>query len=417
MDIREYSFSDEIKKQLGYIIRENRKSRLNNLKNSTLIENNPYTKENFCENNLICHYHTLTKLENDVVKDDSIYHLLLKKLDLYFQVTQEEHENNIAYIDSIAKKLLYAGEYIDDDLAKTIKDEIEHVYYNKDVIAEYNIKLLKVFIKLQLVLKLDDDDLSLLINYRDFYQGLYQGIVTHCLGVYYLNKLQTEKAKKCFLLAKDVYEKHNISKGLISSYLIAVYVYTNNYYESVPLCNKMELFYIETKNYKRLMHVYNYLSDYYFLINALDVARDYFNKALKIIDNDESLERYKYSIYYNWGFRCFKDNRFEEALEYLLTANEVCKANNYKLQTINMILIMMTKLRYPVNEIKKIYLEGEKYIEFSNDSNLSIFKYFRFKLKNSKYYRKYAIDKILPMLRDDRSKMEILLFFYEDLYK
>jgi len=417
MEIKDLYLDDDIKKQLGYIIRETRRIKLIECKNADLIENNPYTKENFCDNNNLCHYHTLTKLESDLIKEETIYHVLLKKLDLYYQVSPEEHKRQMEYIEKITINILNAGEFINDDLARIIKKEIDQIVYKENIISHYYIKLLKLFINLQLLTKVEDTEIEELVNFIDFYHGIHHGIAMQCLGIYYLNKLETEKAKKYFLEVKDIYENYNISKGLISSYLIAIHVYTNNYYESVPLCNEMEVFYNETQNYKRLMHVYNYLSDYYFLINAHDVAKDYFNKANEIINKDETLIRYKFALYYNWGFRCFKEFRLEEALENFLTSLSLCTNRINKIQIIDFILIVMTKLSYPQEELFKYYNEGEKYIEFSNEINRNIFKYFRFKFKKSKYYRKFAIEKVIPLLSEDRSKTEILLFFYEDLYK
>jgi len=417
MKLKYYTLTDEIKKQLGYIIREIRKQKYNEYKNVTLIENNPYTKENFCENNVICHYHTLTRLENDIVKDDVLYHVLLKKLDLYYQVSEEEHEANMAYLENQTRRILYAGEYIDDDLAKSIKTELDEVSYSKDVIAEFHLRLLKTFIKLQLIMKVTDEEIEVLTNFVDFFQGIYAGVANHCIGIYHLNKLDTTEAKHLFLKAQEIYDIYNISKGLISSYLIAVHVSDSNYYESVPLCNEMEDYYTETKNYKRLMHVYTYLSDYYFLINARNVAKEYFDKAIAIIDKDETLIRYKYVLLYNWGYHCFKNFQFEEALENFLASLALCSNNTNYLQILNFILIIKTKLKHPVEELEYYCSLGEQYVNHSNEANQNTYKYFRFKLSNSRYYRKFAIEKLIPQLKKDRTKMEVLLLLYEDLYK
>lgn len=417
MNLKYYTLSDEIKKQLGYIIREVRKHKYNEYKNVTLIENNPYTKENFCENNIICHYHTLTRLENDIVKDDVLYHVLLKKLNLYYQVSEEEHETNMKHLESQIRRILYAGEYIDDDLARAIKKELDETSFSKDVIAEFHLQLLIIFIKFQLIMQVTDEEIETLNNFADFYQGIYKGVVLHCLGIYHLNKLDTVEAKNLFLQAQEIYTQYNISKGLISSYLIAAHVYSNNYYESVPLCNEMEIYYKETNNYKRLMHVYNYLSDYYFLINALPIAKSYFTKAMEIIDKDETLIRYKYVLLYNWGYRCFKNFEYEEALENFLESLALCNNRANYIQILNYILIIKTKLNHSLEELKYYCNLGEEYLHDANEVNQNIYKYFRFKLSNSRYYRKFAMEKLIPTLTGDRSRMEILLFLYQDLYK
>ncbi len=51
----------ELKKNLGCIIKENRKFKYEEYKGINSESINPYTKENF--SNGVCHYHTLTKLE------------------------------------------------------------------------------------------------------------------------------------------------------------------------------------------------------------------------------------------------------------------------------------------------------------------------------------------------------------------
>ncbi len=417
MEIKNYALSDEIKKQLGCIIREKRKIKFQKYKDSNLIENNPFTKENFCENNLICHYHTLTKLETDLIKEDAVYHKLLHKLGYYYQISRTNHKKNLNYLESLIIRVLDAGEYINDELAMEILNEIKNIDYKNDVIAYFHLELIKLFIKLQLVTTVNETTIEFMNNFTRFYTGVYQGLAHQCLGIYYLNQLKIDRAQIHFLTSQKIYNENNISKGLISSYLISVYVHINNYYESVPLCNEMEVYYKKTNNYKRLMHVYNYLSEYHFLINAHDVAKDYFDKAIEIVNKDNTLERYKFSLHYNWGFRCFKEYRLQEALDNFIIAFNFCGNNSNKLHAINLIIILMTKLNYSEEEINKYYNEGEKDFSYSNELNQNIFKYFRFKFRKSKYYRKYAHEKIIPMLSDDRSKNEILLFFYEDLYK
>ncbi len=174
MELKEFSLSDDIKKQLGFIVRETRKLRLIESKNTALIENNPYTKENFCENNQICHYHTLTKLENELIKEDIIYHTLLKKLNFYYQVSNDEHIQNMEYLDKRVHKLLYAGEFIDDDLAKQMKEEIQQIHFDIDIIADFYQKLLILYINLQLFNKIEYS-MEELEQFVDFYEGIYQG--------------------------------------------------------------------------------------------------------------------------------------------------------------------------------------------------------------------------------------------------
>lgn len=409
--------TDEIKQQLGYIIRETRLKKLNECRNTILIENNPYTKENFCENNQICHYHTLTKLENDIIKEDSLYFIFLNKLNLSYKVNLNEHQKNLTYLYKILLDAIHAGEYIDDDKANQIYQELNEICFSNDIIAEYYLKLIKIFIKFQFIFKSDDEDVEFLQNYCQFYSGIYQGVAYQCLSMYYLYNTDYKEAKKSLEKAKEIYKENKISRGLINSQLIAVNVLINNYYDALPLCIDMEKYYLKTNNHKRLILVYNYLSDYYFLINSIDIARDYFNKAKEMMDNDDTLIRYKSPLYYNWGLRCFKQFEHEEALENFIISLSFCKIKANIIPIINSILIIMSKLQYPKAELMKYYLIGENYTEFCHNEDLIIFKYFRFKLNNSRYYRKYAQDKIIPMLTNVRDKVEVLLFFYEDLYK
>lgn len=413
----EYVIDDEAKKQLGFIIKEYRKIKFKLFKTKYLIESNPYTKENFCENNNICHYHTLTKLENDMIKEDHIYQILLKKLGLYYKVSRSEHKNNMEFIHSLSKDLLKSIEYIDDTIANDIKKRLVEVKFEKDCIADMYNKLIEVIVDLQLLIKVKEDRIDLIEKFTYFYEGIYKGIALQTLGIYHLNKENLEEANNYFSEAKSVYTEYNISEGVINSFLITVNVLLNNYLKGIQLCNQMEEYYIMTKNYKRLMHVYNYLSDYYLLINANEMAERYFQKAIEIIDNNKGLERFKYYLYYNWGWRCFKDYRFEEAINYFNHSYEYSTNNVIKLQTIIWILIILTKLKATDEEIYKYYEEGERYFSYGTDFYKIIFKYFRYKLNNNKYYRRYALEKIIPLLKNSSSRNEILIFFYEDLYK
>ena len=150
---------------------------------------------------------------------------------------------------------------------------------------------------MHLNLKCDDEVIEFLQNFCQFFKGIYQGVAYHCLGIFYLNKAKFNEAKNSLEKAKKIYVENKISRGLINSQLIAVNIYFYNYYEALPLCIDMEKYYINTNNHKRLVQVYNYLSDYYFLINSIEIARDYFNKAKDIMDSDDTLIRFKSPLF------------------------------------------------------------------------------------------------------------------------
>lgn len=416
-DIKEFTISDDAKRQLGHIIREIRKLKFQESKETSLIENNPYTKENFCGNNSICHYHTLTKLETaEIIKEDSIYHQLLEKLDLLFQVTEEEHYKNMVLLENLSNRLLHAIEYIDDEETQKIRNEVERIDFTRDCIAEMYSKIVFSVHGLQMINKIDDNDIEIIKRLLEFYQGVYKGLAHHCIGIYYYNIQEHEKTLEYFELARDIYLENNVSMGVINSYLIGVYKVKNNYLDTVLLCNEMEKYYKETNNIKRLMHVYNYMSDYYLLVNAKDKAEEYFVKSIDIINNNKDLERFKFILYFNWGFRCFKDFKFEDSLRYLKIAYDNNTNNVNRLKIINMLLIILTKLN-DIDNIQKYVKEGDKYYSYGTEIDQIIFKYFNYKYVFNKYHRRYALDKIIPIFKNNPGWNEFLLFFYEDLYK
>lgn len=417
-EIKKYALTDNVKRHLGIIIREIRKIGFQESKDRYLIEKNPFTKENFCDNNNICHYHTLTKLENEIIKEDNIYHVLLAKLGFEFQVNESEHLKNMSIINKLSKDIFRAIEYIDDNLFEELRKELKKFNFKKDVIAYMHLRLIEFAYNLQHIKDIDEDNLYLMEQFIDFYKGVYKALLFQCLGIYYLNKTNYIKAKEYFLEAKDIYQENDISKGLINSYLIGVDKMTNNYLDTILLCNEMEIYYNQHNNYKRLMHVYNYLSDYYLLVNANELAEDYFNKTIEIINNNNSLERFKFTLYYNWGLRLFKEYREEEALNYFILSYENNTNTHSKIQIINMLLITLTKLHLTDDDLFRIYYhEGKLYYEYGNKYQHLIFKYFKYKLESPKYYRRFALEKIIPDLSKNKYQKEILLFFYEDLYK
>ncbi len=174
MSINEYSLSVELKRQLGYIIKECRLNKYNQYKKNNLESINPFTKEKF--SNGICHYHTLTKLESDYVHDDNIYHSLLTKLGLTFEVSLEIHNENMERLDKILYKILHALEYIDDDLIVQQNDDLSNIDLHDDCIVLIHSKVLSLMYRFQNLTINENENLELRM-YAELYLDLYKTLI------------------------------------------------------------------------------------------------------------------------------------------------------------------------------------------------------------------------------------------------
>lgn len=405
----------ETKKRLGYIIRVIRILKLNEFKKQSM-EKNPFLKINFCEKNKICHYHSLTKLENDFIKDDEIYYILLEKLGLSFKITKNEHQKNLEVITDILPKLFQAIEYLDDDLIKELKCEVDSLNFNNDCITLVYYRLISFLCNLYFFKKIEDKDIEELLIYHNFYDGLFKGIYYFNLGIYYLNKLELVESEKFLMLANEIFEKYSISKGVINSSFISILFLKRNYLELVNLCFNMEIYFKKTKNNKRLMFSYVYLSEYYTIIQSKELADENFQKTMQIIKRNKELKRYEYVVLYNFGISCVENYHFEEAFVYINDSINKQSNNAEKIKAINVLLFVVFKLKKKI-DISKWIDEG---IRCYNDAlvlDQIIFKYFKFKYENNPYYRKYAIDKVLPALKSKSTRIDFVLLLYEDLYE
>src|SRR5690554_3735952 len=102
----------EIKKQLAQIIKNNRVYKLEKTRAYSWTTNNPYNKDNLCKD--ICHYITLSRLEEDYIQNDKTYQLLLNRLGYSFNVSYEKHLENMNNLTKILSSMLKASEYLDD---------------------------------------------------------------------------------------------------------------------------------------------------------------------------------------------------------------------------------------------------------------------------------------------------------------
>ncbi|MDF2699156.1 MAG: hypothetical protein K0Q49_712 [Haloplasmataceae bacterium] len=407
-NIKEYSLTNEIKRKLGFIIKTTRTNRQKEYQG--LIEKNPYTKENFCKET--CHYHTLTKLENGIIKEDMIYHIFLDKLGFYFQIEVDEHLKNLEIIYQLVKKLLIANEYLDDDLLNNIIIEFEKNDFSKDCIADLHLKLLKHYSNLQ-KFNQSETEFKLIESYLLFYDDIYLGMAYHYLGLSYLKRRNINKSEELLFNAREIYEKNNVSRGIVNPNIINIYEYKKEYLNAVNLCFEMENYFLESKNFKRLIHTYNFLSYFYLMINDFNTGERYYNKCMMIIDNNESLLRYKGIIQYNFGVYIFSNFGIKESEKFLISSYKTSQLKEYKFLGKIVSLIIMTSLKYCEKEIIDLLNDGVE--EDKNETHNIIYRYFKYKYEKPGYHRKYALEKLIPYLKE-RKLTEELLFIYEDLY-
>lgn len=407
------SLSIEIKKQLGTIIKNNRKYKYDKTRNLKWFKDNPYSKDNLCKD--ICHYHTLTKLEEDYILNDEAYYLLLNKLGFSFRVSYEVHINNMKKIRGYLNDLLKASEFLDDDLMNSVSKKISESNFQNDCIAHIHIYLLRILTKLHFFKPPNSFIVEQLEVHQELFSEIYKGVYQYVLGIIYLNQRQHDLAFNYLVEAQKIFEQNKISLGLVNTNFISIYMIKREYLKMVNLCLEMETFFINKKNHKRLLHVYYYLSDYFLIINSFDLAEKYYNKSLEIVSKNKSLERYYFAMEYNWGLYLFKKYEFHKALEHMKKALGYTSIKLRKLQIINVILFLMTKLKVNKEEIISIIEIGKECYDDGFDSDKIVLKYFIFKYEKNYYYRKYATNKLIPLLKKYPESIDLLLIVYQDL--
>ncbi|NLG81060.1 MAG: hypothetical protein GX490_00855 [Bacilli bacterium] len=404
----------DIKKKLGYIIRVERTIKSDKQKSKTNSKDNPYSKENFCKG--ICHYHTLNKLEKDYVNDSKVYLELLDKLSCSFKVSINEHRVLMNTLNYLLLKLLQAMEYIDDGLLENLINELNTLNYQQDCIAYYYVKLIEVAYNSQILKRINEEELNRIMLMKDLFDDLFQGLYNHVIGLYYMNNLELLLAEEYLTNAKIIYQLHNISKGLINTNFISLYMLKKDYINMVNLCLEMETYYLQTRNIHRLFHVYDTLANYFMLIYSYKKAYNYHINRKELMEKEEPLHRYQYSVNYNWGLSLIVNHRFSDAYEYLLNAYESCPFNNLKLRILNALLFIMVKLNFNEDIIKNYVQQGKTYVNDAIEGDQIIFKYFEFKYENNQYYRKYATTKLLPFMLAEPRRIDFTIMLFEDLY-
>lgn len=411
MKFKAISISKENKIKLGIMIKSLRLKRFNEFKKENLIENNPYTKENFCERNFICHYHTLTKLETSYIRDNSLYHYFLQKLGLSFQVKEEEHKKYIKTLIELAWEVLDLFDRFTISKKDSIYEKLNSIVIDSDCISSSYLDLLKQSIDVFLEEKVNEDKIELLEALLPIYDNIFKPIAYQTVGYgYYLLK-NYEFAEKYCEEAISHFKHFKVDKGIKYYPLIEVYMKNNNYYEAIKICNELETYYVLANNKPRLLSIYVNLVEYYLMINSVDFAKKYYNEVIYLVKNDESIYKDKiFLINYYWGYYELAKYDFKTALNYFELAYKNCDNINNKLLIINRILIYRDYLEYTLTNDELIE-EGQNYYQYASLLDRKIFDYFLTKNDDNKQ----IITEVISMLKHEVKEKNLLLYFYERL--
>lgn len=232
-----------------------------------------------------------------------------------------------------------------------------------------------------------------------------------------MNKFLINEALTNFQQAIEIYVKNDIHLGVIYPHLLGCYKVNKNYQKLIEICLQVEYYYLNNFNYKRLIHIYSYLSDYYELINNMESSEYYFDKIKEILNIDPNLERFRFIMYFNWGNKCFVHYNYDEAIKYYEKSLDSCYNDNYKFQIYLRIIMTMIKLNEDHNIIYQVIQESKLYKNNRREDDLLLYNYFKLKYKHQQYYRRYAKEKVIPYFKKDSIAKHILQFIYEDLYK
>jgi hypothetical protein len=421
LEVKDYPIPDDVKRILGTMIKEIRIQKNNQFKKEhqhTIITYNPYIKTNFTDQNLICHVNTLKKLETDLIKEDTIYHQLLHKLDLYYQIEPEDHIQIMAYLNQVLINLLQAREYLNDEMVQEIKKVLLAQDYQDDCIAIYYRELLLLSIYLYEYGEITKSDIEKFESLGDIYEGLFRPFFYHTVGVYYSRNHDQKKSLNYYLIAKQIYEANQISLGLINSNLIALHIKNYNYVDAIKLCIEMEQYFNSTNNYRHLIKIYGYFFDFYLLMNNERLAMFYYQKALELNSKYTSLERYLYFFYYNLALYYFSEMNDSEFLKYAKQAYQQCVMSAHKLDSSVLYLLALSKSNRSNPEILGILNQSKVFIKTNpNQDSLMLYKYFQFKYESPNYFRRYTHERLIPYLENKPHLKDYLMFIYEDFYK
>jgi hypothetical protein len=420
LEFKDYPIPDEVKRILGKMIKEIRIQKSNEFKErhqDSIITHNPYTKENFTVQNRICHVNTLKRLEDDLIKEDDIYHQLLYKLNLYYQIEPEDHIQIMAYLYHLLSQLLEAREYLMDEKVNEVKEALLKQDYHDDCIALYYRDLLLLNIRLYEYEEVSQSEIDKTEALVDIHEGLFRPFFFHTMGIFYARNHDQQKGLNYYLIAKKIYEANKISIGLINSNLIAIYIKHLNYVEAIKLCHEMEVYYINTNNYRHLIKIYSYFFDFYLLMNNEEQAKYYYHKAIELNEKYANLDRYMYFFYYNLALYYFSEMDNERLFTLAKQAYQKCVMTAHKLKCAVLYLIALSKTNR-TEEIVEVLTESKTYIKANpNLDYLMLYKYFQFKFESPNYYRRYTHDRLMHYLEDKPHLKDYLVFIYEDFYK
>lgn len=76
----------------------------------------------------------------------------------------------------------------------------------------------------------------------------------------------------------------------------------------------------------------------------------------------------------------------------------------------------MTNLKIDEHLVKEVIEEGKRYYDKAIETDQTVFKYFEFRYSNNQYYRKYGLQKIVPLLLEDPERINFAIMLFEDLY-
>jgi len=410
MEIKCYSLSVPIKQRLGKLIKSLRQYYYDDARKENGQNDNPYTKINFCKD--ICHYHTLTKLENSCVREDYIYHQLLKRLGLRFQIREEVHEANMLVVRKLAFQYLDALEYYESKYYEEIENKLIEV--NNDCLASLHLEALifsyDAFYKHQF-------DKKLIVKFEkiiDVFEEIYQGIIYLTIGFSFHRKMELTTAEKYYLKAIEIFQTFKLNIGLIYFPLGNLYIEMKNYYDALQICNILEEYYIKTSNRNRLLIIYLCLIDYYLFINSLELAQKYTEEVETLLKPEDNY--YMWILNCKWGEYELRHYRESQALDYFKKAHNVCQNRDRKLMIINRILMCLSLLKAPTEVLNKYLNEGYHYYLYANDLEKQIFTYFINKINNRPQYYKYVHEIIFPQIKNKIKYHVMTLFFYRDMY-
>lgn len=410
MEIKCYSLSTPLKKRLGKLIKLLRQFYFDEARKENGNDQNPYTKLNFCKD--ICHYHTLTKLENEYVREDYVYHQLLDRLDLRFQVREEVHEANMVVVRKLAFQYLDSLEYFEDKYQEEIYIKLLEV--KNDCLASLHLEVLNFSYEVFYKFQINKNLISKFEKLLDVFDDIFRGIIYLTIGYSYYRQIELKTAEKYYLKAIEIFQTYKLSIGLIYFPLVNLYIEMKNYYDALQICNVLEEYYIKTSNRNRLLIVYLCLIDYYLFINSLEFARKYTDELEVLLNPNDHY--YMWILNCKWGNYELRNYREQQALVYYKKAYSICENKDRKLMIINRILICLSLLKAPIEELNDYLNEGYNYYLYASDLEKKFFTYFINKINNRPQYYKYVHESILPQIKDQIKYNVITLFFYRDMY-